>query len=161
MIRKSQADSVHFALRIPRISQIRGQKINTIEAHNEVIVKAGRVALAKFGAPGTKERIQKLELQIEKGITTRLILIAKNGNDFFGYQSPVTVVYRGPPTASLTALAPPYYRNLDTEGSLWFVVESVFTRVDLNGFLLNSSGRRLSDVVKECRTSAMLVTDNT
>jgi hypothetical protein len=80
---------VHLLLRVPLETRVQGKRINTIEAHNEIIEKIGQVALAKFGQPGTLARSEKLKAQIERKVETLLILVVKRGARHFGYQSPL------------------------------------------------------------------------
>jgi hypothetical protein len=154
---RSDDRTAHFALRIPRITRVEGQNIDTIEAHNEVAKKFGQVALAKFGKAGANTRFEMLLHQIESGSETLLILITKQGDHFLGYQSPLSSIYRGNPTAIIRRAMPAYYSKLDQIGTLWFSVDSPFTRVDLTKFRLLTNRRPLLEVISTCRTPSMLV----
>jgi hypothetical protein len=150
--------TVHFVLRVPAITRIRGLRpLDTVEAHNEAAKKVGRVALAKFGQPGTAKRCELLTHQIKAGIETLLLLVVKRGTRFYGFQSSLTSVYYGRQNEKLLTAAPAYYRDLNDAASLWFIVDHPFEACDLKTFRLSTNGRPLLDVVSECRTSSMLV----
>jgi hypothetical protein len=154
---KPPDSTVHLVLRVPLVTRFNGQKLNIIDAHNEVVCKARQVALGKFGTPGSVERVKILNTQIERGRKTYLILVAKDGARFVGFNSPISSVYLGKPNAQMLSIAPAYYRKLYETQLLWFTVRSVFTPCDLQGFHLSSNGRPLLDVLNESRASSMLV----
>jgi hypothetical protein len=147
---------VHLVLRVPLITRVQGRPINTIEAHNEIIEKMGRVSLAKFGQAGTRARSEKLKAQIERGVETLLILVVKQGARHLGYQSPLASIHYGKPDNQILSVAPPYYATLGPAG-LWFIVTSPFVTSNLDDFRLATNRRPVANVVSECRTSAMLV----
>jgi hypothetical protein len=147
----------HFVLRVPLITRIRGRAFNTIEAHNQVVKEMGRVAIAKFGNPGTEARVKKLNAQIEEGTETVLVLAVKRGNRFWGYQSRLVAAHYGKLEEKISKIAPSYYANFDEPASLWFVVADPFVPVPLVDFRLSTNDRRVTDVMAECRTPAMLV----
>ena len=151
------AKIVHFALRVPLGTRVEGRTINLIEAHNEVVSKLGQVALAKFGSPGTAKRAKTLQQQIDDGINTLLVLVAKRGDRFLGYQSRLSSIIWGKPTATIKNATPSYYRYLDQTPELWFMVDTPFVQSDLTKFRLVSNHRPLLDVLGECRTSSMLI----
>lgn len=146
----------HFVLRIPLMTRVDGRSFSTIEAHNDVAKANGRLALAKFGNPGTGSRVDKLKAQIEEGTETRLILVVKREDKFLGYQAPLSAIHHGKPGA-LASLAPTYYAKTGETPLLWFVVNSPFTRCELAGLRLVTSHRPLVAVMGECRTATMLV----
>jgi hypothetical protein len=146
----------HFVLRVPLMTRVGGRSFSTIEAHNDVAKASGRVALAKFGNPGTASRVEKLSAQIEEGIETFLILVVKRGDKFLSYRAPMSLIHHGAPGA-LAALAPPYYSKIDETPRLWFVLGSPFTRSELANLRLATNKRPVVSVMSECRTATMLV----
>jgi hypothetical protein len=149
--------TIHFVLRIPLITKINGRSFHTVEAHNQVIQSSGRVAMAKFGNPGTLARYEKIKNQIENDVETLLILISKQGTQFFGHQSRLSSIHYGKPSPQIAGIVPDYYRAEDWLARLWFVVSYPFMSCALEGFCLCTNHRPLLDVVRECRTSSMLV----
>src|SRR5258707_1060610 len=101
----------HFVLRVPLMTRVQARSFNTIDAHNQVIEKIGKVALGKFGKSGTVARTEMFNAQIGQGVETLLILVVKRDDKFLGYQSPVLSVHHGDP-GEIRELAPPYYANL-------------------------------------------------
>jgi hypothetical protein len=148
---------VHLVLRVPFVTRVNGSRIHTVDAHNEIVQKMGRVALSKFGKPGTLGRSERLKAQIERGIETLLILVVKQGARHFGYQSPLASIHYGKPNSEIVTIAPPYYAKLVKPAGLWFIVTSPFLASSLKDFRLATNRRSLADVVSECRTSSMLV----
>ena len=146
----------HIVLRVPLITRVDGRSFETIEAHNDVVKATGRLALAKFGNPGTASRVDKLKAQIEEGIETLLILVGKRGDTFLGYQAPLSKIQYGQPGV-LAALAPAYYAKTGETSRLWFVVNSPFVRSELASLRLVTNHRPLLAVMSECRTATMLV----
>lgn len=147
---------IHFVLRIPLMTRVNGRSFSTIEAHNDVAKKNGRLAIAKFGNPGTTSRVTRLDGQIKQGIETRLILIVKQDDRFFGYESRLIAVHHGKP-GDLASFAPPYYAETGETPLLWFAVNSPFARCDLAQYRLVTNRRPLLHVISECRTATMLV----
>lgn len=146
----------HFVLRVPLMIRVDGRSFGTIEVHNEVVKATGRLALAKFGNPGTVSRVEKLKAQIEEGIETLLILVVKRDDKFLGYQAPLSTIHYGQPGV-LASLAPAYYAKTGETSRLWFVVNSPFVRSELASFRLVTNHRPLVAVMSECRTATMLV----
>jgi hypothetical protein len=147
----------HFVLRIPLITKVYGRSFNTVEAHNQKIHSSGRVAIAKFGDPGSRARYERIKNQIDNNVETLLILVSKQGARFLGYQSRLSSIHYGKPSAEIIALAPDYYRAEEWPGRLWFVVSSPFMSCALQGLCLSTNHRALLDVVRESRTASMLV----
>ncbi len=149
--------TVHLLLRVPLMTRVEGRAFNTIEAHNQVVEKIGRVSLAKFGSPGTLARSEELKAQIYEGIETLLILAAKRDDRFLGYQSRLTAVHYGKPDKTILGISPPYYAKLGSPADLWFTVISPFVTAALKDFRLATNRRPVLEVMSECRTSSMLV----
>jgi hypothetical protein len=147
----------HFVLRIPLVTKAHGRSFNTVEAHNQAIQLSGRVAMAKFGDPGTRTRYEKIKNQIDDNVETLLILVSKQGDRFFGFQSRLSSIHYGKPNAQIISIAPDYYRAEEWPGRLWFIVSSPFLSCALEGLCLSTNHRPLLDVVRECRTASMLV----
>jgi hypothetical protein len=152
-----ESETIHFVLRVPLLTRVHGRRFNTIEAHNQALTKQGRVALAKFGQAGSATRVDLIKDQIERRTGTLLILVVKDQGRFFGFSAPLASIRRGEPDPQTASVAPEYYARLEGIGSLWFTVESPFVARDISEFRLLSNGRPLVDVVRECRTSSMLV----
>jgi hypothetical protein len=123
---------------------------------DDFVKKTGRVSVAKFGSPGSKERVERLQKQIRASTKTSLILIAKSGADFLGFHAPIVSLRLGMATSEIRASTPSYYRDLYM-GGLWFVVDAPFESIDLARFCLVTNGRPLLDVVRQSRTASMLV----
>jgi hypothetical protein len=149
-----EAQDVHLVVRIPLVSRVHGRAINTIEAHNDVVQSMGVVAVAKFGKPGTVNLVERLKEQIGR---THLVLVAKRDGRFLGFESPLASVHRGNPTPEIISAAPTYYAKIGEIAGLWFTVCSAFIDCDLAAFRLSSNQRPLLDVLRECRTSSMVV----
>ena len=147
----------HLVLRVPLTTPVDGRPINTLDAHNEVARRTGRVAVAKFGQPGTKLRAEVLRTQIRQQRKTWLVLVSKRGSQFLGFQAPLISVHHGMPTPDIRKIAPPYYEKLDQVAELWLTVEGPFVAADLRRFRLATNQRPLLEVISECRTSSMLV----
>jgi hypothetical protein len=147
---------VHVVLRIPLITRINGRSFNTVEAHNQVTRSIGRVAFAKFGNPGSRARCERIKEQIDNQVETFLILVAKQGERYLGFQSRLSSVHYGKPSPEILSIAPNYYREQESPG-LWFITSTPFMSCDLRAFCLSTNGRPLLDVIRECRTASMLV----
>ena len=150
--------NVHFALRIPLTSRVGGRSLDTVESHNEVIRRSGQVALGKFGSAGSHARQKAISEQIGEGVVTQLILVGKSDGRFIGVCAPLSAIMFGPLSAEFSVYAPDYYSRLPTRPSLWFVVRQTFQPCSLRSLQMASSQRPLLAVMKECRTSSMLVT---
>jgi len=148
---------VHLVLRISMMAQIGRRRFNVVDAHNEMVEKQGSVTIAKWGQSGTLARADRLQKQVKNGSETLLILVAKRGGQFHGFQAPLSGVHIGKPTAQIKAISPPYYEQLGEASSLWCTVSRSFVPADLQNLHLASNGRPLLDVLGECRTSSMLV----
>jgi hypothetical protein len=154
---KERSVTDHFLLRVPLMTRVEGRAFNTVDAHNQVVAEKGRVAIAKFGSPGTFARSQRLKAQIDQGTATFLILVTKSGARFLGYRSQLTSIHYGKPDSKLLEFAPPYYADLVETSELWFIAASPFLATALDGFRLSTNHRPVMDVITECRTSSMLV----
>jgi hypothetical protein len=148
---------VHLVLRIPMVAQIAKQRFSVVDAHNVIFEKLGNVAVAKWGQSGTRARADRLQRQIENGSETLLILVAKSGGQFLGFQAPLSGVHLGKPTAQIRAISPPYYDQLGEGSSLWCTVNRAFVPADLQNLHLASNERPLLDVLGDSRTTSMLV----
>jgi hypothetical protein len=149
--------TVHLVVRVPRISRVNRITVDTVRAHNETLVALGRVAIAKFGNPGTRARCDRLRAQIDSGLETLLILVTKRGEQFLGYKSRLTSVHYGKADNVILAGAPKYYSDLGKDAKLWFTVIAPFETINLEQFSLASNRRPLLEVMRECRTASLLV----
>lgn len=152
--------TVHLVVRVPRISRVNRISVDTVKAHNETLARLGRVAIAKFGSPGTRARCDRLKAQIDGGLETLLILVTKQGGQFLGYRSRLTSVHLGKADEAILSSAPTYYDDLSNDAKLWFTVTVAFEPVSLEEFSLTSNGRPLLEVMRECRTASLLVEQN-
>jgi hypothetical protein len=155
----NNGSSVHLLLRIPFLARIEGLTFDIVEAHNDVIRSMGKTSFAKFGH-NIRPTVEKIRGHISKGHNPLLVLTIKRGTNYLGYSSPITSIYDGKPRAELIAYAPSYYCKIDpTFASIshWITVERPFEKFDLAGLRLASNKRPLLEVLKECRTSTMLV----
>jgi hypothetical protein len=103
------------------------------------------------------DRAERLNDQIRSGRETLLLLVTKAGALFRGFQAPILSVHLGQPSTEILRIAPPYYANFHENPRLWFVVGSPFLESQLTKFRLLSNDRPLLDVVRETRTSSMLI----
>jgi hypothetical protein len=116
----SKQEPVHLAVRVPLMTTVDGRRHNTVELHNEIAQKLGKVVFAKIGQPGTVDRARRLNDQIKFGKETLLLLVIKRGARFLGFQAPMLSVHFGRPTNEIYRIAPPYYANIHENPSLWF-----------------------------------------
>jgi hypothetical protein len=145
---------VHLVVRIPLVSKVKGRMINTIKAHNDVVDRLGLVTVAKFGKPGTAKLVERLNEKIGRAC---LILVAKENGRFLGFQSRLSSMHRGSPTPEMISASPAYYGDIGETAGLWFTARDPFTECDLASLRLSSNQRPLLDVLRECRTSSMLI----
>lgn len=93
----------------------------TINEHIEILQKEGTVWWSKFGKGISKERIKKIKSQLDNGIETIILLIAKDdfGNRIIhiGTLSDI-ITYEEPDIPPETTLIPEYYR--DEPSNTWF-----------------------------------------
>jgi hypothetical protein len=149
----------HIVVRVPLKTRIEGRVFHTIDAHNAIVDRLGYAFVAKFGAAGTEGRAKKLRDQIVSGQRTNLIAVGKRDGSFIGYQAKLYGVVIGKPTQEKLSASPPYYSDMESEGRLWFQITERFAPTSLQRFKLVTNGRPLLDVLSECRTSSMLVSE--
>lgn len=149
--------TLHLLLRVPLVTRVAGDAINTVDAHNEVIRRLGQAWIAKFGTPGTEERANTLKFQIEQGRKTFLVLVAKRGMRFLAHEAPLVSIHYGRADSQILKLAPEYYSRLDQSAALWLAVRRLLQLSDLARFRLASNQRPIVEVLSECRTASMLV----
>ena len=105
---------LHVALRVPRVTKIDDTSFNTVESHNAVVKKKGRVAVAKFGDPISKKGIAQLREQLSDGAKTLLVLGARSGlrtkGQYIGFQSEISSIHEGPADVSILSIIPAYYQ---------------------------------------------------
>jgi hypothetical protein len=153
--------SVHLVLRIPVTTRIAGKVVDTVSAHNETF-KAFNVALfAKFGASIVAKSLDNLNRQIGNGVETRLILVSqvrrKALRSFTAHQARLASIYPKHLPSEYESFAPSYYKDVEQVPSTWFRLSCPFKPCDLQGLRLASNKRSLLEVIRECRTTAMLV----
>lgn len=158
-------ECLHIVLRIQRHVQYQGQKSDVVELHNAVAAKHGAVAVAKFGQPlsGARVDIIRDEIRGERG--NRLILLFKERGEFVAVSARLQDI----PTGSIdNSLIPSYYNALGSfansavnmSRATWFTVREKFTPATISDLYLATSKRPLLDVVGECRTSALFVSQS-
>jgi hypothetical protein len=103
--------------------------------------------------------LERLTRQIEAGTKTLLVAVTKRDGVFYGFQAAISGVYLRLPTKQVGECIPPYYKEIDENPSLWFVLNGSLTTSKLGDFCLLSNGRTLLDVVKETRTASMLIVE--
>ena len=157
MLKPTEATPVHFLLRVPLRTRANGDLIPTVEAHSEILEAKGAVAFGKFGAAIEQSTIDRLTKQIKDGTKTFLILAAKSGPIFLGFEAEVSEIRGGKLGPELSAVTPPYYAKLYDEPAVWFILRGHFSVSDLSSFRLWTKKRPLLDVMSETRTSAMVV----
>src|SRR5204863_6667409 len=99
-----------------------------------------------------RARYAKIQNQIDNGVETFLILVSKQGDQFFGFQSRLSSIHYGKPSAQIKRIAPDYYQIKsiapDYDGTrewpeLWFIVSSPFMSCALKGLCLLTNHRPL------------------
>ena len=150
--------TLHLVLRAAESSRIAGRRVNLLDEHNSLARRNGVVALAKFGAKPGDASIDRLVCQIASGRSTRLYLVFKRGSRFSGYAASMSAIRMGQDAGDWTGLAPSYYADVDVIPGLWLLLRGELRPAGLADLRLATNGRKLLDVVAECRTAAMLVT---
>ena len=151
----------HILLRVSFKIKIAKLTLGTISAHNDVIAKKGRVAVAKFGAAIGEKTIRTIQTQIQNGSETCLVLALRRENNYIGYSSRIVSVHLGKATRDVLNISPDYYAKLGETGTVWFIVNHPFERCDLSRLYLHSNKRQVVDVLNESRTSTILVEEST
>ena len=78
-------------------------------------------------------------------------------DDYAGFSSEISNIHSGKPTQEIEDATPEYYRRLGISSSLWFALCTPLEPFDLRNLQLLSNKRPLLNVMRECRTSSMLV----
>ena len=162
----------HIILRLSAKVSVRGEKIDTISAHNSIFDQAGYIAVAKFGNAWSAERCEDYCQSITKLKRPLLIIVIKSDEEFAGWSAPLKSVFPADDRRSRQLVIPPYYRELANQPSLldtplatkpgmWFITTAKFKSYPLTKLRLVSNGRRVSVVLRETRTAMMLVSDET
>ena len=167
-VKKQSPMLSHTVLRLSTKVSVRGEKVDTISAHNSIFDLAGYVAVAKFGNAWTPEKCETYCQSITKSKRPLLIIVTKVGKAFLGWSAPLESVFPAEDRKARQLVTPPYYRELAnqpsllnsalaTKPSMWFVTTGKFQPCPLADFRLVSNGRHLNDVLRETRTALMLV----
>jgi len=153
-----------LALRVPKSVRVNRRTYDTVGEHNAIAAARGVVAFAKFGSPLSETVLKELN-GAKNSPFSRLIIVYRRDDEFYGFGARIKSAIR--PTEaeqSPTVLYPSYYDALINEGLVappksYFVLSTPLDPIDLHRFALNSNGRPLLSVLRECRTSTMLITD--
>ena len=159
----------HIILRLSAKVSIRGEKLDTISAHNSIYEQQGYIAVAKFGNAWSAEKCDHYCRSIRKSKRPLLIIVTRSGERLFGWSAPLDIVFPADDKRGRRLARPNYYDELANQPSLfatalvskpsmWFVVTEKFKPCSLSNLWLASNGRRLSSVLRETRTAMMLVT---
>lgn len=155
--RESLGESLHHVvLRIPANVALGSQRLNVVEAHNDVANRTGGVVVGKWGAV-PKTAIKTVAAELRRGGKPNLFLVTKQEREFRVVKA--ALHWAGTPDLpkEYDARIPDYYRDLPDKPAAWFVVEGPFRPAGLVGLRLASNGRDLLSVISECRTTAMVV----
>jgi hypothetical protein len=155
--RRDDAPHYHLVLRIPASARVAGKVINAVSCHNEKFTQCNAVLFAKFGASVVSETLDILNNQIRRGRKTQLVVISKVRKSFIAHHARLGAVHLRQPPPEYERFVPDYYQDLQQVPSLWFRLDSPFEACDLKDLRLASNKRSLLDVIRECRTPAMLV----
>ena len=120
---------------------------------------AATIAFAKFGARLANQNVERLLRHIEVGTDTRLYLVFKSRSKFEGHSASIKAIRVQTGPGDWESLVPRYYKELYLVPSMWLLLGQEFQPTELAGIRLLSNARLLTDVVAECRTSMMLVTN--
>jgi hypothetical protein len=154
---KSKTDIV---LRIKSTVHIRWDAVDVVSAHRDVFTREGVVAVGKFGAPMPTSKCVKLAEQIKEGVETWLHLVFKKGDSFQGLRGRVKELFPASDERAASVKHPDYYARLQLKPSMWFVLSSQLEPYPLEHFRLQTNERSLLGVIKECRTTLMMVTED-
>jgi hypothetical protein len=149
--------SYHLLLRVPRLVRTESGVVNIIDAHNELAGEHGPIWFAKFGAPPSAGVVDVLQSQIAEGLNASLILGKKEGGVFVGFSAKLQAIILSAPTAEMRNRSPAFYEEMHMTPSSWFCVEGPFQATDLGNYRLKSNKRPLVEVMRQTRTSLMLV----
>lgn len=160
----------HIVLRLNQKVSIRGEKVDTISAHNSIFDQASHIAVGKFGNAWSAEKCEDYCRSIKKSKRPQLIVVTRSGEKLSGWSAPLESVFTADDKRARHLAMPAYYHELAHQPSLlatalaakpsmWFVVIDKFKPCSLGNLWLASNGRRLNDVLRETRTALMLVRD--
>lgn len=144
-------------LRIRPTVRIRWDELDVISEHNKTHAACGYVAVAKFGSVLERTKLKRLRDAVRNADGTRLCIIVKRGGKFESFSSEIRDVYLADEVRSIKLKHPDYYGQISTKPSMWFVLKSALEPCSIEKLQLDSSKRPLRSVLKECRTSMMLV----
>jgi hypothetical protein len=150
-------ETYHLALRVPLVTKVNGVTINTVMAHDEVVMSKGIAVFAKFGARIGSHIIETLDSQIHEGRETLLFIVGKKNGEFLGYCARLCAIHQGQLPKNRAGFVPAYYAALDEPANLWFVIDRAFHSCDLEPLRLRSNKRPLLAVINETRTVAMVI----
>jgi hypothetical protein len=157
----------HIILRIKASIKIQGQMLDVVTEHNKVFNESGSVWVGKFGASWHKPKCDDYNNAISHGQKIYLYLVTKNESGFIGYRAKICEVILS--DCKRTLIYPEYYHLLgrqpillDTalaaKPSMWFHLSEPLRLHALEKLKLFTNKRPLIDVLKECRSTLMLVT---
>lgn len=155
MTATSQKEACHIVLRFQRYVHYEGRKLDVIQEHNDIFDRDGQVTLAKFGRNPAASKVERLRLQIERGQRTNLFLVCRDKKEFQGFSCTIATLS----TTEATAECPEYYNDVELDPGLWITLDSAIKPASLKGLRLVLNQKPLLDVLAECRTSMMLVSE--
>ena len=152
-------ESVHVAFRSGAFAGIAGPTVNTVHAHNEVVLEHGRVFLGKSGTPLGQERAALVSRAIGAG-SVDFVFIKKHRGAFRVWVAPLAAILTGVKRVPLH-LVPAYYRADAARIKTWFEIGQLRPTSEsrLDCLVLVSNGRSLRQVLVTSRTTLMVVTD--
>lgn len=131
---------------------------NIIEEHDKITTIHGSAFLGKAGRILTEEKMDLIERMISDNGCSKLYLIQKQEASFVISQADIYSITTDTPDLEKI---PEYYRNrASSDMNFWFEIGQFVstTYAEAASLRLLSSNRPLMDVLRECRTTLMLVT---
>jgi len=136
-----KSPSVHLLM---RFSDKLGFIDNTIEAHSALIRKGGMVWFGKMGKTLGKDKVQRLNNQIEDNIPTFLYLVQRSATQGYQiYRGNILKVARDFPASQIRHI-PRYYasNNIEKYIRLWIKLSSLaaIPSSEIKDFVISSTG---------------------
>lgn len=136
--------------------QTENRVIDVVEAHNDVVKRFGKAAVAKFGRRPALKRLELLQDQIQIGPNPFLAFVSRHGNDFKCFSSPISEIVLGP-TLPPDRFIPSYYGSRFDPRVIWFIIKDIFQPFSLSDICLTTSRTPIMESLKVCRTSFFFV----
>ena len=161
MKKAAKTNGMHIAMRIGSY-QDRELGKDVIEAHNDVLKRQGTVYFGKAGRGLSADKLQRVRNSMFDGASCNLVVIRRLKSGYQCFLAPIVSL----PSSSFRPelrFVPSYYHDLVKEIELWIEV-AAFTLSNANlleSLALASNSRPLLETLGSCRTSLMLVTEET